>query len=76
MNNTDEVNFWIFGDRSLPKLAVLAVMFFAGAIAGYMLGRPRKKAVLHDEETEIQTRNSSNEVYRDRLSDEDREYIS
>lgn len=42
MKNTDEVNFWIFGDRSIPKLAVLGVMFGTGLILGYMAGRPRK----------------------------------
>lgn len=43
MKNMDEVNFWIFGDRSVPKLAVLATMFFIGAVVGYLLGRPKKK---------------------------------
>lgn len=42
MKNTDEVNFWIFGNHSVPKLAVLGVMFGAGLIVGYMIGRPRK----------------------------------
>lgn len=43
MKNMDEVNFWIFGDRSVPKLAVLATMFFIGAVVGFLIGRPRKK---------------------------------
>ncbi|WP_143053815.1 LapA family protein [Parapedobacter koreensis] len=43
MKNMDEVNFWIFGTRSIPKLAVLGVMFFIGAVVGFLLGRPRKK---------------------------------
>jgi len=76
MNNTDEVNFWLFGDTSVPKLAVLGVMFFTGAIVGYMLGRPRKKAVLDEEVTERKIHNESNEIDRHYLSDEDREYIS
>jgi uncharacterized integral membrane protein len=42
MKNTDEVNFWIFGNHSIPKLAVLGVMFGIGLILGYMAGRPRK----------------------------------
>lgn len=42
MKNTDEVTFWIFGNRSIPKLAVLGVMFGTGLILGYMAGRPRK----------------------------------
>ncbi len=45
MKNMDEVNFWIFGTRSVPKLAVLGTMFVIGAIVGFMLGRPRKKQV-------------------------------
>ncbi|SEO07041.1 hypothetical protein SAMN05216436_13124 [bacterium A37T11] len=43
MKNTDEVNFWLFGDTSVPKLAVLATMFLLGLIVGFILGRPRKK---------------------------------
>jgi len=43
MKNMDEVSFWIFGDRTVPKLAVLATMFFIGAIVGYLIGRPRRK---------------------------------
>ncbi|MBK1439188.1 LapA family protein [Parapedobacter sp. ISTM3] len=43
MKNMDEVNFWIFGTRSVPKLAVLGIMFFIGAVVGFLLGRPRKK---------------------------------
>lgn len=42
MKNTDEVNFWIFGIHSVPKLAVLGVMFGVGLILGYLAGRPRK----------------------------------
>lgn len=49
MKNTDEVTFWIFGDRSIPKLAVLGVMFGTGLILGYMAGRPRKTQQLPDE---------------------------
>lgn len=45
MKNTDEVNFWIFGDHSIPKLAVLGVMFGVGAIVGYLIGRPRKPKI-------------------------------
>ena len=42
MKNTDEVNFWIFGNYSVPKLAVLGVMFGTGLIVGYLAGRPKK----------------------------------
>ncbi len=43
MKNMDEVNFWIFGMYTVPKLAVLGTMFFIGAIVGFLLGRPRKR---------------------------------
>jgi uncharacterized integral membrane protein len=42
MKNTEEVNFWIFGNHSVPKLGVLGVMFGIGLILGYLAGRPRK----------------------------------
>lgn len=45
MKNMDEVNFWIFGTRTVPKLAVLGTMFFIGAVVGFLLGRPRKKRI-------------------------------
>lgn len=75
MKNTDEVNFWLFGDTSVPKLAVMGVMFIAGGIAGYMIGRPRKKLLL-DEDTIERHPESSIQEDRKYLSDEDREYIS
>lgn len=43
MKNMDEVNFWIFGTRSVPKLAVLGTMFFIGAVVGFLVGRPKRK---------------------------------
>ncbi len=43
MKNMDEVNFWIFGNYSIPKLAVLGTMFVIGVIVGLMIGRGRKK---------------------------------
>ena len=76
MNNTDEVNFWIFGDASVPKLAILGVMFGLGLIMGYLVGRPRKKEIkpdIADNPTISEVNNDSNR--RDYLSDEDREYI-
>lgn len=45
MKNMDEVNFWIFGTRTVPKLAVLGTMFFIGAVVGFLLGRPKKKRI-------------------------------
>ncbi|SFC47910.1 hypothetical protein SAMN05421747_11237 [Parapedobacter composti] len=50
MKNMDEVNFWIFGTRTVPKLAVMATMFFIGAVVGFLLGRPRRKVGIEEEE--------------------------
>ena len=76
MNNTDEINFWIFGDAKIPKLAVLGFMFGLGLIVGFMAGRPGKKSAEkkyseHDEDDYIEP----NAEQQDQLSDEDREYI-
>lgn len=77
MNNTDMVDFWFFGNARVPKLAVLGIVFFAGAIVGFMAGRPRKKLPLHHSDDPED--DNSGEITPDRrstLSDEDREYIS
>ncbi|MGV3762535.1 hypothetical protein [Parapedobacter sp.] len=52
MKNMDEVNFWIFGTRSVPKLAVLGTMFFIGAVVGFLIGRPKKKRLDDGPETD------------------------
>lgn len=75
MKNTDEVNFWLFGDTSVPKLAVMGIMFIAGGIAGFMIGRPRRKVLLNEDTIESLPE-SSFQQERNHLSDEDREYIS
>lgn len=76
--NTDEVNFWIFGQRSIPLLVVIGCIFLAGGIAGFMIGRAGRKIIseevskdYNDDETENHER-----LERKPLSDEDREYIS
>ncbi len=75
MKNTDEVTFWIFGDTSVPKLAVLGFMFFAGLVVGFMLGRPRKKATSSDDFAENNCSRTTDSRGADEMSDEDREYI-
>lgn len=75
MKNTDEVNFWLFGDTSVPKLAVLGVMFFSGAVVGYMLGRPRRRMTETGEITEDQPGKTLSQEDRDYISDDDTEYI-
>lgn len=72
MKNTDEVIFWIFGDRYVSKLAILGSMFALGFIVGVMIARPSKKKL--SGESEIQK--NYEEEKTDLLSDEDKEYIS
>jgi len=81
MKNTDEVIFWIFGDRYVPKLAVLGTMFAFGLIVGLLLGRSRRKAKPvepTDATTTAPSTDPNDEFtnpYRSNLSDEDRKYI-
>lgn len=76
MKNMDEVEFWIFGVHSIPKLAVLGTMFVIGVAVGLML-RKRKKHVYQEEEStpplEI---NPSLDNPIDPLDDEDKNYIN
>jgi len=71
MKNMDEVNFWIFGTRSVPKLAVLGTMFFIGAVVGFLAGRPKKK---HDNQ-ETETDDPAFEI-RKPLDPDDNDYIN
>lgn len=78
MNNTEEINFWFFGNTSIPKLAILGVVFFLGLIIGFMAGRPsgKRKHIpieVHSDEDEFDEDNFSKP--KSSLSDEDREYI-
>lgn len=77
MNNTDEIDFWLFGNARIPKLAILGAMFAAGLIVGYMLGRPRKKVLIDDRDEPIPATGQAytNRESIDQLSDEDRDYI-
>ncbi len=78
MNNTDEINFWIFGNARIPKLAVLGVMFGLGLIIGFMAGRPRKKIQPDNLSTTEPVQNTDYDYIekdRDQLSEEDRDYI-
>lgn len=68
MKNMDEVNFWIFGVRSVPKLAVLGVMFLIGAVVGFLIGRPKKRSPLSTDDPSFEVNKP--------LDDPDRDYIS
>ena len=76
MNNTDMVDFWFFGNARVPKLAVLGIVFFAGAIVGFIAGRPRKKPPIQDSDDDEGNPDDYRPENRNTLSDEDREYIS
>ncbi len=72
MKNMDEVNFWIFGDYSIPKLAVLGTMFVIGVVVGLLMGRGRKKpVVVRDESLNTATPYQA----PTNLSEEDENYI-
>lgn len=71
MNNTDEIDFWIFGNARVPKLAVLGSMFVLGLIVGFLAGRP-KAIIPYQEEDKYPPSSNSDE---NKLSEEDREYI-
>jgi len=47
MKNTEEVTFWVFGDHSISKLAILAIFFLIGVLVGAILARPRRKKEQH-----------------------------
>jgi hypothetical protein len=72
MNNTDEVNFWVFGQARIPMLAIMGFMLISGLIAGFLLGRPKKK-ISTPLQTDTGNKNLDNKNIG--LSDEDREYI-
>ena len=78
MNNTDEINFWLFGNARIPKLAILGLMFGLGLIIGFMAGRPGKNSqkISGNNSEHLPFTNSELNVKEpDLLSDEDREYI-
>lgn len=73
MNNTEEIDFWIFGIARIPKLAILGAMFAIGFILGMIVARPRKKIIINEHHSSPVPDQGE---YRSNLSDEDRDYIS
>lgn len=73
MKNMDEVNFWIFGNHSVPKLAVLGTMFVIGVLVGLLIGRSGKRKsedhFINENEQDPPLEISNT------LDDEDAEYI-
>ncbi|PWG79743.1 hypothetical protein [Pararcticibacter amylolyticus] len=76
MNNTEEVEFWIFGIARVPKLAVLGGMFAFGFVFGFLAGRPRRKKVVINDHSSPASPTAEPDDFRPKLSDEDRDYIS
>lgn len=73
MNNTEEIDFWIFGIAKIPKLAILGSMFAVGFVLGVMAGRPRKQKIIVNDHS---SPTAEPDDYQPKLSDEDRDYIS
>ncbi|RXF71095.1 hypothetical protein [Arcticibacter tournemirensis] len=73
MNNTEEIDFWIFGIAKIPKLAILGAMFAIGFVLGVMAGRPRKQKIIVNDHSST---TAEPDDYQPKLSDEDRDYIS
>lgn len=73
MNNTDPIDFWLFGIVKIPKLVVLGTMFGLGFIIGAIAARPRKKKVVFTDEDGL---NETKALPKQDLSDEDRNYIN
>ena len=79
MNNTEEINFWFFGNVRIPKLTILGAMFVLGLILGYMAGRPGKKKIPTNYEMDTEDENPEESDHikpKSNLSEEDREYIN
>jgi len=77
MNNTEEINFWLFGATSVPKLVVLGIMFGLGFIIGIMAARPRKKEIVYQNQNLPESDTHPSAIPESPgLSDEDRDYIN
>ena len=69
INNTDAVHFWFFGETEISKLAIIGVVFFAGWLIGFFMGKSGTKPKEKTEFEEYEEDDSG-------LSHEDREYIN
>jgi len=68
MNNTEEVNFWFFGETKISKLVILGTMFFSGWLISFLM---RKSGEKPDQTNEFEEEDDDSD-----LSHEDREYIN
>ena len=74
MKNTYQIDFWFFGNTKISKPAILGLMFFIGVTLGFLLGRARKKAI--PAELILENELLEAEQKKNKLSEEDRDYIS
>ncbi|MXV52521.1 hypothetical protein GS399_16215 [Pedobacter sp. HMF7647] len=72
VKNTDDVNFWLFGDTRISKVAMLGFMFLIGLITGGIVFKRKKPEKIQEPELP-ETDVTPTKHY---LSDEDRDYIS
>ncbi|MBM3402835.1 MAG: hypothetical protein FJY21_11130 [Bacteroidetes bacterium] len=78
MNNTEEIDFWIFGDTRMPKLAVFGAIFGLGLLFGFLAGRPSRRIPPESLKNSVVNPDYDedyNNTQEDQLSDEDRDYI-
>lgn len=73
MNNTEQIDFWLFGATKIPKLAILGTMFGLGFVIGIMAGRPKKKDVIQ-KEPEFEVVEPAPKTSN--LTQDDRDYIN
>lgn len=78
MKNTDDVSFWLFGNRNISKLAMLAATFITGVVVGLLLRKTKQSVPVYPdiEEEDEDIEDDEPRENRSRLSDEDRDYIS
>ncbi|RZL17440.1 MAG: LapA family protein [Pedobacter sp.] len=76
MLNTDRVDFdFLFADIAVSKLLVIGVCSILGFLLGYLAGKPKTIVTSYDPRFENDTEENDDET-KDRLSKEDRDYIS
>ncbi|WP_158795931.1 LapA family protein [Pedobacter sp. L105] len=78
MMNTDAVEFdFIVAKAQVSKLVAVGVCTFIGFILGYLAGRPKTVVTTYDDRLEENHQEGKPEdLPKDSLSAEDREYIS
>jgi preprotein translocase subunit SecG len=75
VNNSGEMDLWLFGVSKVSTLAVLGSVFGIGFLLGMIVRSPKKKAeVLLDTEEEDDLLRPQER--KSNLSDEDKDYIS